>query len=101
MFTRKRDETIHEIIKTIETPEEPQDFKTGKPEKIWNYEQKLKEIDDILQQRKTERHEKELLTNNNNKVESIYDELSLSPPMDDEVSIGVSQELTQFVIKCL
>lgn len=54
VFSKAREDHTKKEILTVETPQEPERLYHGKPEVIWEYEEKLKELDEAASERQKE-----------------------------------------------
>ena len=73
----------------IDVPEEPEVFTSGKSENIWQYEQKLQEIDNEEEKKKLERQEQQSMEELKDKavLDETYKNIDqIEPPMNKEVS---------------
>ena len=55
MFTVERQDNTQKVEHTVEIPPVPETFTSGTPSNIWEYENKIKEMDEAAEQRKQER----------------------------------------------
>ncbi len=55
VFTVERQDNTQKVEHTVEIPPVPEQFASGTPSNIWEYENKIKEMDEAAEQRKQER----------------------------------------------
>lgn len=89
VFTKERDNNITMYDLTVETPVHPEPFKDSKQVHVWEYEQKIGEIEESEAKRKTEKtsekegYESERLESFRKSYESVE---NLDKSADREVS---------------
>ena len=92
VFAEEQNQQIAESDLHVETPAEPNPFKESKPYHLWEYEEKIKEIENCEKQKREEKtaeiHEKEL--QNTKILENTYQTLSqLEVPVEHETLLDI------------
>ena len=88
VFTKPRDDNTQHKELTVETIQNPEQFSSGKPVNIWEYEQKLNELDEAAERLQLQR-ESELNSAKVEKEEHLRKSAeavdNLEPPLSKEV----------------
>ena len=88
VFNKSRDVQNAKVHLQVETPPEPRQFTEGKDVSIWEYEQKIQQIEQTEKERKNEReNEQEVSRKQHDEVisDALQDLETEGQPMDREV----------------